>query len=113
MFRSSHVPGAPASAPSIHSSILPARESFRRVPKTIFIGATAALFAYWLASPNGQRPMGSGYAPASNCESVGRGGTLCKSASHDDRVMVKNPEPAPQCQSLGRGGLLCAETTKK
>jgi len=112
MSRSSH--GSSALAPGLSMTArISAREFAGRALQLMFLCATAALFAYWLASPNGQRPKGFGSTPNPNCESFGRGGTNCQSTSQADRATGNDTDSTRACQDFGRGGLICAATGKK
>ena len=98
MLRFSHGRGVWSSAAGRHDSISPAGDFAGRALPVLFLCALAAMAVYGLA------PTSS--TPAKTCESLGRAGAFCRSASFEG-ASVKTPDPRRKCQSLGRGGLVC------
>jgi hypothetical protein len=77
--------------------------------QVMFVAITVLLFVAWLTPSNSQRSTIWGFAPESNCVSVGRGGVDCTRNSAIDNRSNKPFGSDEDCKSLGRGGLVCKE----
>jgi hypothetical protein len=77
--------------------------------QVMFIAITVLLFVAWLTPSNSHRSTIWGFAPESDCVSLGRGGADCTGNSAIDNRSNRPFGSDEDCKSLGRGGLVCKE----
>ena len=77
--------------------------------QVMFIAVTVLLFVAWLTPSNSHRSTIWGFAPESDCVSLGRGGADCTGNSAIDNRSNRPFGSDEDCKNLGRGGLVCKE----